>query len=136
MSLGDGWGHMPPGESDGLVINLGHSGKRCPRNPFDPRSMTIVHEHGVHHFKVGFCRCPRSDPTDPTNPVAPEATQLLEIGFWPGSWVQPRSAFTISVLRQFHLLSVHTQANVHDFFATLKRQTDGVDDEEVSVSMN
>ncbi len=114
----------------GYVINLGHPhGHGCPLNR-KPRPMTIVHGHGVHPYAVRFCYC-----TDKaTGSCTPEPVQLIKYGLWPGSWDTPHSAFTISMMRDHHLLSLQAQISSHDFYAYLRRLTDNVCPENVTVS--
>ncbi|KAI1785592.1 hypothetical protein LXA43DRAFT_899410 [Ganoderma leucocontextum] len=84
--------------------------------------MTIVHEHGIIEMKVRFCDCiPKGDKF----PI-PEPIQLLRFGLFPGTWKEPRTAFTINGLRDYHLLSVQCQITGIDFATYLQQCTDNV----------
>ncbi|KAH9929863.1 uncharacterized protein BXZ73DRAFT_47795 [Epithele typhae] len=83
--------------------------------------MTIVDNHGPHEFEVGFCHCTSFD-----RPPEEEALQLLRSRLWPATWLTPRAAFTISGLRDFHLLSLTTQASTQDYWKYLSRSKDNV----------
>ncbi len=113
----------------GFVINLGHErGLPCPLND-RTRKMTIVHDHGIHEYHIRFCLCPQED----TLLKTPEPVQLIEAGLWPGSWKTPCSAYTISVLRDHHLLSLQSQISAFDYVAYLERLTDNVVTDDVPV---
>ncbi|RDX46393.1 hypothetical protein OH76DRAFT_1356133 [Lentinus brumalis] len=84
--------------------------------------MTIVHDHGIHEYQVRFCLCPQ----ETTLLKIPEPLQLIHAGLWPGSWSLPSSAYTISVLRDHHLLSLQSQISAFDYVGYLERLTDNV----------
>ncbi len=122
------WQRVPLGNL-GLVFELGHDGKRCPRLLNKTRYMTFVHKHGTHEMNVCFCRCAVIG-----NDASPDATQLLEVGFWPGSWERPMTTFSIYVMQELHLLSVQAHTNALDYFMCLKQRTDGVCPNDMKVS--
>lgn len=105
----------------GVVLDLGHDGDRCVYASGTPRPMCIVSEHGVHEIGVRFCGC--LDKT--TRSTTPDVTQLLQQGLWPASWEQPRTAFTIGVMKTFSLLSHQGNMNAYDYVEVLRRKTDG-----------
>ncbi|OCH83779.1 hypothetical protein OBBRIDRAFT_815708 [Obba rivulosa] len=84
--------------------------------------MTIVHEHGVDSVRFHFCGCI----TTTGQMMESEAIQFLSCDLFPRSWKEPRTVFTLGVLRQFHLLSMQANVNGHDFYAYLQRTTDNV----------
>ena len=63
-----------------------------------------------------------------------EPIQLLSYGLFPGTWAQPRAAFTINGLRDYHLLSLQAQISAHDYIKYLQRTTDNVAPDTVPVS--
>ncbi len=113
----------------GMVLELGHGGARCPKTLATTRKMTVVHEHGVWPMNVRFCGCPEGD-----GAPNPDAYQLLGAGLWPASWKQPLTAFSMSVMREFHLLSVQANTNAYDYFRYLQRTTDNITPDETKVS--
>ncbi|KAI1785018.1 hypothetical protein LXA43DRAFT_976457 [Ganoderma leucocontextum] len=84
--------------------------------------MTIVHDHGIIEMKVRFCDCIAEGGRFPI----PVPMQLLRFGLFPGTWKEPRTAFTINGLRDYHLLSVQCQITGIDFTTYLQRCTDNV----------
>ncbi len=120
--------------SDGtpFTINLGHNkGSPCLLNQGPvTRSMVFVHDHGIHKFGVRFCLC--ADPASEDR--VPYAIQLIREGFWPGSWTQPETAFTIRGLQDQQLLSLQSHMSMLDYVSYLARLTDNVCSEDVPVS--
>ncbi|RDX45950.1 hypothetical protein OH76DRAFT_1356862, partial [Lentinus brumalis] len=115
------WERISLGELQ-LTINLGHQrGVPCPLNP-GTRRVTVVHSHGIHTYNLRFCLCPQPD----TLLKTPEPIQLIRHGMWPGSWKQPATAYTISCLRDHHLLSLQSQISAQDYVTYLERCTDNV----------
>lgn len=110
----------------GMVINFGHSGTKCIWAPHEPRSITLMHEYGIHTVKFRFCKCEGADRS---------AMQLLRAGFWPATWKRPVTAFSIETLREFSLLSTHCHATAMDFCAYLRRRADALDTEDKAVSV-
>lgn len=102
----------------GATVHLGHGGEACPYE-LNARPMTVIHERGIYAVHVYFCGC-----SSLGKPRATDTAQLIRAGLWPSSWTQPRTAFSFSLMRQFHLLSVHAHVNPYDYFAHLARRTD------------
>ena len=117
--------------------------------------MCAVHPHGVMTIPVSFCECVdpvregRSSSSIPhnmsgaTQPAkrtpsrlrTPEPLQLLRVGLYPASWSTPRTFFTVSVMKHYHLLSLQGNLSAQDFYAVLSRSTDNIDPKEVPVSV-
>ncbi|ETW79409.1 hypothetical protein HETIRDRAFT_322626 [Heterobasidion irregulare TC 32-1] len=106
----------------GLRLHLGHDSQKCPIAINGPREMTIVHEHGISIILIHFCECLHHH----TSLATPDSLQLLRCGLFPGSWEKPRTAFTVQVLKSFHLLALQSQITAHDFMRYLRRKTDNV----------
>ncbi|KAI0691552.1 hypothetical protein C8Q76DRAFT_771966 [Earliella scabrosa] len=111
----------------GLVLYGGHGGRRCPRISREPREMVIVHERGVMKIRMSFCES--SDQLREL--LMPEPVQLIQMGLYPASWKRPRTAFTLKVMRAYHLLSLQAQTSALDFYNYLRRTTDNVDPDSV-----
>ncbi|KAI0338086.1 hypothetical protein BDW22DRAFT_1338518 [Trametopsis cervina] len=105
----------------GTVINLGHGVERCAKAFREPWSVCIVNERGLQDVWISFCECARDGKL-----VNSESKQLLEAGLWPGSWRQPRTAFSLEVLDDFQLLSTQGTITAQDYLTCLERKTDGV----------
>ncbi len=141
----------------GFILYPGHGGHKCSLNSREPRPLVVVHGNGVMTMLVSFCRCgqgaagkefgggrnpsagqPAQRETTPSRAEKPppghdEALQLLEIGMYPASWEQPKTAFTQDVLRAFILLSSQANTSAQDFYKFLKRRTDNNSPEEIPV---
>ncbi|KAI0686970.1 hypothetical protein C8Q76DRAFT_635860 [Earliella scabrosa] len=132
----------------GLVLYGGHGGRRCPRVSREPREMVIVHEGGVTKLRLSFCECrpiglsgTRLRTAHATSEciaedlsrdlLVPEPIQLIQMGLYPASWKRPRTAFTMKLMRAYHLLSLQAQTSALDFYNYLRRTTDNVDPESV-----
>ncbi|EJD54904.1 hypothetical protein AURDEDRAFT_24790, partial [Auricularia subglabra TFB-10046 SS5] len=98
----------------GLAVCLGHDGSRCPSADAS-KSMVIVHTNGVHKVNFVPCACANR---------ASFPTQLLQSGFYPATWDQPGTAFTIKLLEHHHLDSVQSGKSTYDYWAVLRRLTD------------
>ncbi|OCH85647.1 hypothetical protein OBBRIDRAFT_807358 [Obba rivulosa] len=111
----------------GMTVNLGHGGKKCPVALPEVHRMVVVHTHGIDEVGVHFCVCMMDELED-----TPHALQLIAHGMWPGSWEKSMTAFTIEVLKDFHLLSLQSQMMAQDFYQYLRRQTDNIDPRSVA----
>lgn len=112
----------------GLIVDLGHGGQKCIYSLVDPREITVMHEQGLETVRFRFCRCGREGEGRKAPPV-----QLLEAGFWPGSWERTATAFTLEVMQEFELLSSHCHANPTDYCAYLRRRSDSTCPDDLSV---
>ncbi|KAI0644780.1 hypothetical protein C8Q79DRAFT_912372 [Trametes meyenii] len=112
----------------GLVLHGGHGGRQCPHKLRDTRKMTIVHGRGVLTMKVSFCECVRRTKSYDHD----EALQLIDMGLYPASWDEPRTAFTQEVIRVSSLLTAQGGLSTQDFYRFLQRTTDNVSPERVT----
>ncbi|KAH9910254.1 uncharacterized protein BXZ73DRAFT_83815, partial [Epithele typhae] len=121
-----GLGELPSPHN--LVLHLGHGGLPCPVSlaSQQKRAMTIVDSHGPQTFEVTFCTH-ASFEQEPMH----ESMQLIQAGLWPATWDTPRTAFTISALRDFHLLSLQSQISVLDIWNYLARSKDNIRTHEI-----
>jgi hypothetical protein len=108
------------------AIQLGHIGerKRCPANatsiPF-----IITHTNGIHSTRLRICRCP----------AAPDkVTQLMQARIFPATPTDPKSAFTFTALREFHMHGLQSKSSAFDYILSLRRLTDNVLTHEIPVS--
>ncbi|KAF5341217.1 hypothetical protein D9611_005928 [Ephemerocybe angulata] len=132
----------------GTIICLGHGMEPCPRyqatreglearctniNEVDdfsadpsfgakPANTTIgsgevvafVHTNGYHHLPVFTCFCPTSPPDE---------VQYLRHSFYPTTSKSVQTVFTFEVLKQVHLLKVHTHMASDSYSDILRRLT-------------
>ena len=97
--------------------------------------MTVLHEHGIDPASVEFCGCTREGKPS-THPVrVDDATQILQAGFWPASWEEPRTMFTLEVMREFQILANTASVNARDFISSLEIRSDNVDPLVTAVSL-
>jgi len=102
-------------QSLGLRVQLGHPpGRHCPTREPGHKKFAVIDSNGIHSVSVDFCRCA---------PV-PHRTQLLRIGWWPATPLEPQTCATMSVLRQFHLLNLQGKVTGFSFYRALEYQTD------------
>ncbi|RXW15266.1 hypothetical protein EST38_g10589 [Candolleomyces aberdarensis] len=76
--------------------------------------VTFVHTNGIHHLPVYPCMCAGAIPTD---------LQYLAMGFYPATSTDIATAFSISVLKQFHLFKVHAHLSTDAYMSILRRLT-------------
>jgi hypothetical protein len=101
----------------GLRFQLGHhSGESCTASTQARGEFTVVHTNGIHIVNVDFCGC--SGQVD-------KQVQLLEVGWWPTTCLEPRSAVTFDALKTFHLLNLHGSLAALEYYRTLEDLTNG-----------
>ncbi|KAH7904941.1 hypothetical protein BJ138DRAFT_1118936 [Hygrophoropsis aurantiaca] len=101
----------------GLSVQLGHSGCHSCPNPSFPIIITVINSNGLHKVSTTFCECPLAM-------NASKRIQLLRLGWFPATLVDPQTCATFGVLEQFHQLNLNGALNAHDFINTLERLTD------------
>ena len=103
----------------GLMLFLGHSASRCPNAPTDSneRPTVIVHTNGIHKLHIEYCHCTHA--TD--KPI-----QLASAGLFPATTDKPETAFTFSVLKEFHTHMLSSKKSAYDYFIALQRLTNNV----------
>ena len=99
----------------GLRIQLGHTyGHSClTRSPANS-TFRVIHSNGIHHVAIDQCQCHD----------LPLNKQLLRIGWWPATPLDPKSAATFEILRHFHLLNLQGKVTGYSFYQALEYQTD------------
>lgn len=81
----------------GLRIQLGHAyGHSCPTRLPANATFRVIHSNGIHHVTIDQCWCYG----------LPLSKQLLRIGWWPATLLDPRTAATFEVLQHYHLLNL------------------------------
>ena len=99
----------------GLRVQLGHAyGRSCPTRLAANATFRVIHSNGIHHVAIDQCRCHGVDLNK----------QLLCIGWWPATPLDPKSATTFDVLRHFHLLNLQGKVTGYSFYRALEFQTD------------
>lgn len=99
----------------GLRVQLGHAyGRSCPTKLAANAAFRVFHSNGIHHVAIDQCRCYGVDLYQ----------QLLRIGWWPGTPLEPKSAATFEVLNHFHILNLQGKVTGYSFYQALEYQTD------------
>lgn len=89
------------------------------------RRLTIVHTNGIHDLHVTFCQCENA---------ASEDLQLLDGGFYPGSFKRPVTAFTFQVLDDYLLTNRECKTSPLRYFYKLRKLTNSALPHTVQVS--
>lgn len=76
-----------------------------------------------------FCECPDRV----TGQTTSQAVQLIHNGFWPATWDQPTTTFTIQMIKSFTILANQASVNAFDYVKVLRRKTDGIALKDVEV---
>ncbi|KAG1845595.1 hypothetical protein C8R48DRAFT_750720 [Suillus tomentosus] len=75
---------------------------------------TIVDKSGVHTHIVKYCTCPEADAAD---------IQLFNMGLFPASFIEPKTAFTFDVLNDFLLDNLECGTSAMNYYSKLRRMT-------------
>lgn len=86
--------------------------------------LDVVDLSGVHSCKVHYCDCPLKKK---------KWEQLLEIDLFPATLRSPATAFSLSILKHFDLLSSISKAAAMDFVTTIRRSTNNAFIDDVPV---
>ena len=112
---------------ENYAVQLGHYGKPCPTlDQPKPVKFTVTHSNGVHGTRLSFCNCGRGSRVE----------QLMRARLFPASLVEPETAFTFSVMREYDIHSLQGKIAAYDYFLSLRRLTDNVHTDQVNVSMS
>jgi len=100
----------------GLRIQLGHRAWEKCRNSVQAAGddFVVLDVNGIHDG-LDFCNCETSKPA---------FIQLLRYGWFPASVDRPKTAATLSVLKNFQMLNFESKASPFEFYNTLARLTD------------
>lgn len=78
------------------------------------RYVTVVDSNGVHYIRIKACRC---------TPSMALHRQLLQIGLYPATQVQPQTAFTTRVLNDCFLENIECKTSFSNYYSKLRRLT-------------
>ncbi|KIM71422.1 hypothetical protein PILCRDRAFT_82797, partial [Piloderma croceum F 1598] len=85
----------------------------CPSAESGHKDFAVIDTNSIHHVNVNFCRC---------HHIA-HRCQLLRIGWWPATLLQPQMCATMEVLKHFHLLNLQGKVPAYSFYHALEFQT-------------
>ncbi|KAF9023539.1 hypothetical protein BDZ89DRAFT_955587, partial [Hymenopellis radicata] len=99
----------------GLSLQLGHSAHAtCLQRYTTTQEFTVLHTNGVHTVSLFFCECSFAPPA---------YIQLLRLGWWPATPLEPHTASTFSLLRSFHYLNTLGKLPAWDMWQGLQAMT-------------
>ncbi|KAG1839425.1 hypothetical protein F4604DRAFT_1994190 [Suillus subluteus] len=75
---------------------------------------TIVDKSGVHTHMVKYCTCPGAPSAD---------IQLFQMGLFPASFLEPKTAFLFDVLDDFLLDNLECGTSAMNYYSKLRRMT-------------
>ena len=97
-------------------VQVGHvQGASC-LNPIVVKDFVVIAENGIHVLNIQFCGCTEA---------LDRYEQLLEIGWWPATPLQPSTAATFGVLRHFQTVNLVAATPATDYYRSLEKITDG-----------
>ena len=76
----------------------------------------VLASNGIHCPAIDFCGCVGAPP---------HYVQLLEVGWWPSTPLDPQTAATMSLLRHFHVTNLQGQVTPTDFYRSLEQMSSG-----------
>ena len=76
----------------------------------------MLSSNGIHNIAIDFCSCVGA----PSHYI-----QVLEVGWWPSTPLDPQTAATMSLLRLFHVTNLQGQVTPTDFYRTLEQMSSG-----------
>lgn len=131
----DGFYQTIPMRNLGFRIHLGHHGEECPEDQgdyflptsfkyFAEEELVFVDVTGVYTHPVRWCNC---------HDHLPKPYQLLQSGYFPGTWRSPQTVFTFAVLDAFYLDVMECTVAAMSVFQKLRRLTDSVEPDNVPV---
>ncbi|KAL0563734.1 hypothetical protein V5O48_018330 [Marasmius crinis-equi] len=101
----------------GLRFQAGHRPNiRCPCPVISNQDFVVLNWNGIHSITLDFCGCELA---------ISHHLQLMERGWWPSSYKDPRSAATFTLLRNFHITNLQCQTPPTDFIKVLELMGDG-----------
>jgi CxC2 like cysteine cluster associated with KDZ transposases len=86
----------------------------------------VIDISGIHSIAIDFCDCR-------TNGIIPRHIQILRAGWFPATFDRPQTAFTFKCLDFYHELTLQGKVNAYDFCRTLRRLTDSLELNDISV---
>ncbi|KAF9488152.1 hypothetical protein BDN71DRAFT_1499587 [Pleurotus eryngii] len=101
----------------GLRIQLGHPKTvSCPMVKRGHIDFVLIHTNGIHLVAVDFCGCPDK---------REHYDQILDVGWWPSSPLDPQTATMFQLLHLFHSLNLQGCIPATDFYRSLEQLNHG-----------
>jgi hypothetical protein len=109
------------------------NGQPCPnidpRKANETREFTIADHNGFHIRQLQFCRCRHPEKDDK------DYEQLLAVRLFPATFTHPQTAFTFTVMKQFHIHTLASKKSAYDYVKALCMLTDNASNHDVTVSL-
>ncbi|KAL6302304.1 hypothetical protein BKA93DRAFT_737195, partial [Sparassis latifolia] len=98
----------------GYRLCLGHYGACCPYvvDHVSPSKLVITHTNGVHEVRTHWCHCPGAPG---------RIFQMLRAGLFPATLDHLESAFTVLLLKEWHMHVLTLKKGVYDYIYALRR---------------
>lgn len=117
----------------GLRVQLGDNhdpGSMCMWGHALNADFWVIHTNGLHHVAVNSCGCTSTADEPPLDVYK----QLLRIGWYAATPIEPKTCATFDVMKLFHLLSLQGKMSHYDFYKTLQYRTDNTGTVKLPVS--
>ena len=98
----------------GFVLHLGHYGKPCSKGSITSQ-LVVVHTNGIQQATVSYCECKG------TANVKERPLQLCYHGLYPATFKRTQTVFSMTLLKQYHHLTLQSKITAHDFIISLRR---------------
>ncbi|KAJ7131489.1 hypothetical protein C8R43DRAFT_895982 [Mycena crocata] len=111
-------------ESLGLVVQtcLQSGARRCAEvtdNSVKRHTVTLGHHNGLHTVTIEFC----SHTAQRGATVDPEWLQLVAVQLFPASFTTPKTVFTWTVMKEFHIHCLSSKKSAYDYVKALCKLT-------------
>ncbi|KAK0496503.1 hypothetical protein EDD18DRAFT_1074088, partial [Armillaria luteobubalina] len=77
---------------------------------------TVMDTNGIHEVDINYCTCDRHNSST-------QRQQLLHFGWYPTTLYHPCTCATLSLLDQFHALTLASKVSGYDFYKYLASMT-------------
>ncbi|KZP14615.1 hypothetical protein FIBSPDRAFT_979972 [Athelia psychrophila] len=107
----------------GLRVQLGEDhepGSTCMFGKEIYKEFVVLHTNGIHHVSVDYCGC---TPTVDI-PKVPIWTQLIRVGWYPATTIDPQTCATFDLMKSFHLLSLQGKISHYHYYKALHYRTE------------
>ncbi|KAJ7791866.1 hypothetical protein B0H13DRAFT_1675855 [Mycena leptocephala] len=97
--------------------------ERCPEvtdRSVRSQVVTVCHHNGLHSVGFEFCACTAGRGA----PVLPHWEQFLALGLFPASYSTPKTVFTWTVMKEFHIHCLTSKKSPYDYIKVLCKLTD------------
>ncbi|GBE89741.1 hypothetical protein SCP_1700660 [Sparassis crispa] len=98
----------------GYRLCLGHYGACCPYvvDHVSPSKLVVTHTNGVHEVRTHWCHCPGAPG---------RVFQMLHAGLFPVTLDHLESAFTVPLLKEWHMHALMLKKGAYDYIYALRR---------------